>query len=218
MRIVLFGPPGVGKSTQADLIAQKLHFKKFSMGDILRDEVTAKSELGEKIKQYVQHGELVPDAVVFELVKKFVCKNKDTHILFEGYPRTVKQAEALDTLLSQLGLSVDMALEVFLNEREVFKRLANRGYCPNCSTIYNFTTHPPKVDAVCDNCGQELVTRSDDSEEVIRRRLQVYAQQTKKLVDHYNAPHLYERVSAEGSKEEVFGRISAIINAYSNKK
>ncbi len=188
------------------------------MGDILRDEVAAKSKLGGKIEKFVQHGELVPDDVVFELVKKFVCENKHKHILFEGYPRTVKQAEALESLLSQLGLSVDMALEVFLDEREVFKRLANRGYCPNCSTIYNFTTHPPKVDSVCDNCGQKLVTRSDDSEEVIHRRLQVYAQQTQKLVEHYNAPHLYQRINAEGSKEEVFGRISEIINAYSTKK
>ncbi len=218
MRIVLFGPPGVGKSTQADLIAQNLNFKKFSMGDILRDEVTLQSELGKKIERYVEAGELVPDDIVFELVKKFVYEHQKAHILFEGYPRTIRQAEALDALLSQLGLSIDIVLEIFLDDNEIFRRLKNRGYCPNCGRVYNYDTNPPKADSICDNCGQRLVTRSDDSEEVIRRRLRVYAEQTKKLADHYNTPHVYLRIPADGTKQEVFDKISHIIYAYSNKK
>jgi adenylate kinase len=218
VRILLFGPPGVGKSTQADLIANNLRFKKFSMGDILRDEVASNSELGKKIKRYVESGELVPDDIVFELVKKFVCDNQKADILFEGYPRTVRQAEALDALLSQLGSSMDVVLEIYIGDDEVFRRLSNRGYCPNCSSIYNYDTHPPKDDSICDNCGQKLVTRSDDSEEVIRRRLRLYAEQTKKLADHYNIPDVYKRIRADGTKQEVFDKIAHIIHAYSNKE
>jgi adenylate kinase len=188
------------------------------MGDTLRDEVASQSELGKKIQRYVETGDLVPDDIVFELVKKFVYQNQNADILFEGYPRTVRQAEALDRLLSQVGLSMDIALEIFLSDDEVFRRLTNRGYCPNCSTIYNYDTHPPRVDSICDKCGQKLVARSDDSEEVIRRRLRLYSEQTNKLADHYNAPHVYQRIRAEGTKQEVFDKIAHIIYAYSNKR
>ncbi len=217
MTVLLFGPPGAGKSTQADLLSRKYNFVKFSMGDILREEVTLKTALGKKITKYIDKGILVPDNLVFELVEKFLREHRDTNILFEGFPRTINQALKLDTCLAQLGSSVSLALEIYLDREEVFKRLTNRGYCPNCGTIYNFTTSPPKRDHLCDNCGQHLITRSDDSEEIIRKRLMVYADETQKIAQHYDSPHLYKRINAKGARQEIFNKIAEIIDAYNSK-
>lgn len=218
MTVLLFGPPGAGKSTQANLLSRKYDFVKFSMGDILREEVTLNTALGKKIKKYIDEGILVPDNLVFELVEKFLCGHRGTDILFEGFPRTVNQALKLDKCLARLGSSVSLALEIYLDREEVFKRLTNRGYCPNCGTIYNFTTNPPKRDHLCDNCGQHLITRSDDSEEIIRKRLMVYADETQKIAQHYDSPHVYKRINAKGNRQEIFNKIAKIIDAYSSKR
>jgi len=217
MTVLLFGPPGAGKSTQADLLSRKYRFTKFSMGDILREEVASKTTLGKKIEKYIDRGILVPDDLVFELVEKFLREHRNTDILFEGFPRTINQALSLDKCLSQLGSSVSLALEIYLDEEEVFKRLTNRGYCPNCGAIYNFTTNLPKRDQLCDNCGQHLITRSDDSEEIIRKRLMVYADETHKIAQHYDSPHVHKRINARGSRQEIFDKIVEIIDAYSSK-
>ena len=217
MMVLLFGPPGAGKSTQADLLSRKYHFTKFSMGDILREEVASKTALGKRIKKYLNKGILVPDSLIFELVEKFLHEHRNTHILFEGFPRTISQARRLDECLKQLGSSVSLALEIYLDREEVFKRLMNRGYCPSCGAIYNFTTNPPKRDHLCDTCGQHLITRSDDSEDIIRKRLMVYADETQKIAQHYDSPHVYKRIDAKGARHEIFNKIVEIINAYTNK-
>ncbi len=216
--VLLFGPPGVGKSTQADLVAKKYKFVRFSMGDVLREEVASHSALANKIEKYLNRGALVPDDVVLELAKKFLQENKNAHVLFDGFPRTISQAMSLDTCLTELGLSVSIALEIHLSEEEIMKRLSHRGYCPSCGAVYNFITNPPKLDKICDTCGQKLVTRSDDNEDVIRQRLKVYEEETQNLAEHYKSPSVYKKIDASGSQQKVFKKISDIIDAYINKR
>ncbi|MCK4249835.1 adenylate kinase [candidate division WOR-3 bacterium] len=218
MRILLFGPPGVGKGTQADLLSKKYNFIKFSIGDILREEVSLNSNLGNKVESYLNRGVLVPNNIIFELVKLFLGKNKEAHILFDGFPRTLDQAKNLEKSLAQLGLSLDVALEMHLAEDEIIKRLLNRRYCPKCNRIYNYATTPPKINGVCDQCRTKLEKRSDDDANTIRKRLQVYEEKTHPLVDYYKSLSVYNQTDAISSPEEVFDKISKIIDGYINKE
>ena len=169
MRILLFGPPGVGKGTQADLLSKKYHFIKFSMGDILREAISQKESSNKEIEKFLKRGELVPDDIVCDLVESFLIKNKNSNILFDGFPRTLNQAQILDKSLTRLGLSLALALEMHLAEDEIIKRLLNRRSCPKCGRIYNFITNPPSKNGVCDQCNVELIKRSDDDEQIIRK-------------------------------------------------
>ena len=218
MRVLLFGPPGVGKGTQADLLTNKYRFTKFSMGDILREEIKLNSSLGGKIGNYVDQGNLVPDEIVFELVDDFLRENRNAHILFDGFPRNVNQALSLERSLAQLDLSLDIALDMHISEDEIINRLTNRRYCPNCGRIYNYVTDPPKVSDICDACGNKLVKRVDDDETIVRRRLAVYEEQTKLLSEHYKSLSVYRVVDAGRSQREVFENISEIIDEYLNKR
>lgn len=218
MRVLLFGPPGVGKGTQADLLSKKYNFIKFSMGDILREEVSLNTSLGSKVENYLIRGILVPDNIIFELVKNFLKKNKEAHILFDGFPRTLNQAQNLNKNLTQLGLSFEVALEMHLAEDEIVKRLINRRYCPKCNKIYNYATNPPKTNGVCDHCHTKLIKRSDDDTNTIKKRLQVYEEKTHPLVDYYKSLNVYNQINATGSQEDVFKKISEIIDAYINKR
>lgn len=218
MRILLFGPPGVGKGTQADLLFKKYNFTKFSTGDILREQVSLNTSRRKRIEQFLNRGSLVPDEVIFELMENFLLENKDTHILFDGFPRTLNQAQNLEKSLAQFDLSIEAALEMHLEEDEIVKRIINRRYCPKCGRIYNYVTNPPKADGACDNCHIKLIKRSDDDENVIRKRLQVYEEETHPLVDYYKSLGIYNQIDATGSQEEVFKRISVVIDAHINKE
>ena len=218
MRVLLFGSPGVGKGTQADLLSKRYNFVKFSMGDILRKEVMTNNPLGKKIEEFLNNGVLVPDDIVFELVEHFLIKNKNNHILFDGFPRTVAQAKSLEKNLAQLGLSLEVALEMHLAEDKIVKRLKNRRHCPNCGKIYNYETTPPKKNGVCDQCNIKLLKRNDDEEDIVRKRLRVYEEETHPLVDYYRLLNVYNQVESNGSQEEVFKKISPIINAHINKR
>ena len=218
MMILLFGPPGVGKGTQADLLSKKYNLKKFSMGDILREEVSFNSLLGSRVEEHIRLGNLVPDDIVVEIVENFLIENRNGHILFDGFPRTMNQALILERSLARLGMSVDVALEMYLSEEDIIKRLRNRRHCPNCGRIYNYITDPPKKDGVCDNCGQRLIKRIDDDEDVIKKRLEVYEEETKPITDYYKSLSVYKQIDAAISREEVFKKISGIINGRINKK
>ncbi len=216
MMVLLFGPPGVGKGTQANLLSEHYKSTKFSIGDMLRDEVASKSELGTKIVQYLNHGSLVPDDIISAFAKQFIEKHKADDILLDGFPRNMNQAQNLNSDLNRLSLSLKVAIEMHLNETEIIKRLINRRYCPQCNKIYNYVTNPPRQEQVCDICKTTLIKRNDDNEKLIRKRLGVYEKETRPLVDFYKAHRIYERAEATGSQEEVFKKLSNIINAYTN--
>ncbi|UCC12514.1 MAG: adenylate kinase [candidate division WOR-3 bacterium] len=213
MKILLLGQPGVGKGTQSDLLAQHYHFTKFSMGDILRDEIAEKSPLGEKIAHLVNAGQLVPDDIVSAVVDKFIKEHSQNRILFDGYPRTIAQAKTLDGLLTENNASLTAVLEMHLDEQQIVERLRNRRYCPKCGRLYNYITSPPKNGSTCDLCHVPLMKRSDDDEQVIKKRLEVYYEQTHPLIDYYRTQDIYTQVDASGTQEEVFAHIARIIDA-----
>jgi adenylate kinase len=218
MMMVLFGPPGVGKGTQADQLNKEYNFVKFSMGDVLREEVSLSTPLGDEIEQYLNRGVLAPDEVVLELVENFLFEHRTENILFDGFPRTLNQAINFQRVIARLALTLNLALEMHVDETELIKRLVNRRYCPQCGRIYNYITNPPTNDDVCDVCGHTLEKRKDDEESIIRKRLQVYEEETRPLTDYYASLNIYRRVDAYNSPEKVFKKISEIVDGYINKK
>ncbi len=216
MMALLFGPPGVGKGTQADLLAKNGRFTKFSTGDMLREEVASKSSLGYQITDFLDRGVLVPDNIISTLAQQFIENHTKENILLDGFPRNLNQAQTLTDDLKAMMLSLDVAIEMHLDEIELIKRLMNRRYCPKCNKIYNYVTNPPRKDQLCDICGTALVKRSDDDESVIRRRLDVYDKETRPLVDYYVSHSIYRRVDATGSQETVYRKISSILDAHIN--
>lgn len=218
MRILLFGPPGVGKGTQAQMLAEKYDLLKISTGDLLREEISLSSPTGRKVEQYLKKGHLVPDDIIFEIVDSMLIENKDSDILFDGFPRNLNQARSLEKSLAQLGQTIDIACEMCLNADELVKRVVNRRYCPKCGRIYNYITNPPKNDGVCDFDKQKLIKRNDDTDEVIRKRLKIYEDETRPLIGYYQSLKIYHRVDAMGSQEEVLGKLSKIVDDHLNVK
>lgn len=218
MRILLFGPPGVGKGTQADMLFQKYNSTKFSTGDFLRGQISLSSPLGNEVKGYIKRGSLVPDDIIVKLVKKFLSENRDGNIIFDGFPRTMNQALMLEKALREVDMSVDLAIELHLNEEEIMRRLLSRQHCPHCGKIYNNVTDIQENGEICSTCGHTLVKRIDDDESIIKRRIKVYEEETKPLADYYKSKSVYRCIDASGSRDEVFEKISGIINECTDKK
>ncbi len=204
--LILLGPPGSGKGTQAELFENRLGLKKISTGDILRDAIRKGTELGKLAKEHINRGELVPDDVVVALVEEALEKTSDGYIL-DGFPRTIEQAKRLDRILEKLGKKLDAAVLFAVPDEEIIKRLSARRVCPKCHAVYNMVTKPPKRDEICDICGTPLVMRDDDKPETVRRRIEVYRRDTEPLVDFYRNRGLLVEVKAEGDPEEVFNFI-----------
>ena len=218
MRIILLGPPGVGKGTQAQLLANKYNLLQISTGDLLREEVALSSPVGRKVEQYMRKGHLVPDDIMFEIVDSMLIENRDQDILFDGFPRNLNQARNLEKSLAQLGQTIDIAIEMHLDEDDIVKRLINRRYCSKCGRIYNYITDPPTKDGVCDADGQKLLKREDDNEEVIKKRFQIYQTETRPLISYYKSLNVYKRIEAQGNQEEVSSMLSEIVDEYLNSK
>ncbi len=218
MRIILFGPPGVGKGTQAQMLAERYDLFRLSTGDLLREEISVSSHFGRKAEQFLKKGHLVPDDIIVEMIQSILIENKERGIIFDGFPRNLNQAHSLESSLAQLGQSIDIACEMHLEEDELVRRLVNRLYCPKCERIYNMHTNPPKRAGICDDDGERLVRRADDSEEVIKNRLNIYEAATRPLVNYYRALNVYTQVNAQGSQEEVFDRISKIVHEHLDSK
>ncbi|MEU6774653.1 adenylate kinase [Streptomyces sp. NPDC046759] len=208
MRIVLVGPPGAGKGTQAVRLAEKLGIPHISTGDLFRANISQQTELGKLAKSYMDAGNLVPDEVTIAMAKdRMEQPDAVNGFLLDGFPRNVKQAEALDQLLETEGIKLDAVLDLEVPEDEVVKRIAGRRICRNDSShVFHVTYSPPKKEGVCDVCGGELYQRDDDSEDTVRTRLEVYHSQTEPIIDYYKAQGLVVTISALGPVDEITRR------------
>ncbi|WP_405999108.1 adenylate kinase [Streptomyces sp. NBC_00829] len=208
MRIVLVGPPGAGKGTQAAYLARNLSIPHISTGDLFRANISQGTELGLQAKAYMDAGELVPDEITIAMAKDRMEKPDAEHgFLLDGFPRNVSQAEALDEMLKSEGMTLDAVLDLEVPEEEVVKRIAGRRICRNDSShVFHVTYSAPKTEGVCDACGGELYQRDDDTEETVRKRLEVYHTQTEPIIDYYKAQGLVVTISALGKVIEVTQR------------
>jgi adenylate kinase len=212
MNLILLGPPGAGKGTQAKMIATKYHLPHISTGDMFRETAASGSPLGEKLQSYMSQGKLVPDTVVIEVVESRLSKPDCVNgFLLDGFPRTVKQAEALDRLLAQKKQKIDVVLNIELNDNEIIKRLSSRRVCIGCGASYNLISQTPKVEDICDLCAGKVIQRADDNAETIKNRLQVYNDQTSPLIDYYSRSKVLKKVDGSNSVEEVFKNLCAFI-------
>ncbi len=213
MRLVLLGPPGAGKGTQARALGALWGIPQVSSGNLLRGVVREESELGREAASYMDRGQLVPDDLVLKLVDQRLRK-KDARngFILDGFPRNVMQAEALAKGLEHAGLKLDKAVAVIVPDEEIVKRISGRRTCRNCDAMYHVVFEPPAKPGICDKCGGELYQREDDAEETVRERLKVYAETTRPLLDHYGRLGLLAQVNGVGSTEEVEKRILAAVN------
>src|SRR3984957_16871457 len=213
MNLILLGPPGAGKGTQAERLREDFALPHVSTGDMLRAEVKAGSDLGNEAKRFMDAGDLVPDAVIIGMITKRVGEDDAREgFLLDGFPRNAEQADALAKALEQLGRRLTAALLIAVPDAELVRRLAGRRVCvKNPSHIYHVEFDPPKHEGVCDQDGSRLIQREDDAEETIRRRLEVYHRQTAPLVDYYEAAGLLRRFDGTRDPDEVHARIRATI-------
>ncbi len=217
MHVVLVGPPGAGKGTQAQLIAARLHIPHVSTGDIFRGNVSEMTKLGRQAKTFMNAGELVPDAVTIAMVRDRLAK-PDAHagFILDGFPRTLVQAEQLQTTLAELDENLDVVLQMKTEDDELVRRLSGRRVCQGCGRIWHLDYDPTSVANSCDECGYGLSQRDDDRPETIRRRLQVYREQTEPLVDFYTELKLLAVIDATGTVDEVTLRsVQALMEARS---
>jgi len=215
VRIVLVGPPGAGKGTQAQFIASHLSIPKISTGDIFRANVSGNTPLGQKAKEFMDRGDLVPDEVTIAMVRdRLAEEDAQEGFLLDGFPRNVPQAETLKKILSEMDRKLDLVLELVVDDDEVVRRLSGRRTCRKCGRIWHVAFDPPTKDGVCDNCGGELFQRDDDREETIRHRLEVYQEQTAPLASFYADEGILVGLDATGPVEEVTERALAALRRF----
>jgi adenylate kinase len=208
MRLILLGPPGAGKGTQAKDLVQKYGIPQISTGDILRKNLADKTPLGLEAKKFMDKGELVPDSVVVGIVRERLKEDdcKKGYIL-DGFPRTVPQAEALDAALADMKTPIDKVLSIEVPDTELVKRLGGRRTCRSCQAGYHVVFKPSKKEGVCDSCGGELYQRDDDKEEAIKNRLKVYQSSTAPLIDYYKAKGQLATVDGVGGMKDILDRM-----------
>ena len=209
MIYLLSGPPGAGKGTQSDMLVQRMQFKKLSTGDALRAAAKAGTEVGLQAEALMARGELVPDPVLFEIVKGALRNFGATRTVLDGYPRTRQQAHDLESLRDEFPVAMFIILRI--DDKEIVARIAGRRVCPQCQVVYHVRSRPPQHAGVCDVCGGELEQRSDDMVEKVERRLQVYHQETRPLVDFYAQRGLWKEVDAAQAEETVYVRLQVLI-------
>jgi len=212
LHIVLLGAPGSGKGTQAGIVAQRLGTAHIASGDLFREAVKRGDELGQRVKDYLDKGLLVPDEVTIGMIlERISAPDCARGFILDGFPRTLEQARALDSALGERGKAIEMVLYIKVSTPELVRRLGGRFICRNCQTPYHEIASPPKVPGICDLCGGELYQRPDDSPETVSRRLEVYIAETAPLIDYYQGAGKLVEVDGEGGIEEVGERLIAAL-------
>lgn len=209
MRILLIGPPGVGKGTQAARLQAKTGAVPLASGDIFRSELRNQTELGTLAKSYMDKGDLVPDDVTIRMMEARLHdpKVKECGFILDGFPRTVPQALALDDLLEKMGMSLEKVVAMDIDDEDVVQRLGGRRTCPNCGEIFHIKTRPPKNENLCDKCGTQLIVRPDDQPDTIRERLEVFHRNTEPVEKYYEDKGMLYHVDGEQSPDQVFQSI-----------
>lgn len=212
MKIILLGAPGAGKGTQAGIIKEKFNIPHISTGDIFRANIKNNTELGQKAKTYMDKGELVPDELVVDLVIDRLEQDdcKDGYIL-DGFPRTIPQAEELDKALAAKGDKIEYAINIETPDDFIINRMAGRRACVNCGATYHTSFMPPKTENVCDKCGENLILRDDDKPETVKKRLEVYHDQTEPLIDYYKGTGILSSLDGTKDCEVVFAEICDVV-------
>lgn len=210
MKLIIMGPPGAGKGTQAALIKTTLNIPHISTGDMFREAIKNQTALGVEAKKYIDKGELVPDSVTIGLVKERLS-NDDCQkgFLLDGFPRTIPQAEALDKILQELNIQLDAVINIAVDDSVLIDRIVGRRVCPKCKAGYHITNLKSKVEGICDVCGEHLVQRKDDTEETVKNRLNVYANQTKPLLEYYESFGLVKTINGIGDIDVIFNNIKS---------
>lgn len=214
MRIILLGPPGSGKGTQAKLISEKFGIPHISTGDIFRLHISQKSSLGLEAKSYIDKGQLVPDELTIKLIESRLteddCKNG---FLLDGFPRTINQADALEGLLKKINASVDSVINIEVPSEDIIDRITGRRVCKNCGASYHIIFNPSAASGICDRCEGPLIQREDDTEGTVRKRLEVYENQTKPLIKYYDEKGLLRNVNGSQDIAKVFKDICNILGS-----
>jgi len=213
MRIILLGAPGSGKGTQAQMLVEKYQIPQISTGDLLREAVSAGTELGIKAKAVMDDGQLVSDDIVLDMIKERL-EQADTKngFILDGFPRNESQAKSLDELLSELSWPLEKAVLINVDKEIIIQRIVGRRTCADCKQVYNMFTSPPTKDGVCDKCSGELTHRADDNEETIRKRLDVYDEQTAPLITYYQKQNILHSIECTGDIDDIFSSMCGILD------
>lgn len=214
MHLTLFGPPGSGKGTQAKFLVEHYGIPQVSTGDLFRGEIEAETELGQRVRTFLDRGDLVPDEITLDLVRRrLVQQDCNKGVLFDGFPRTVAQARELDRMLRESGCKMDNVLFVRVPEETLVSRMSGRLTCPTCGRTYHPQLNPPRNDLLCDDDRTPLIQREDDRPETARRRIKVYMEQTLPVLEHYREQGVVSDIDGVGGIEEVRGRILAAVGS-----
>lgn len=208
MKLIMLGAPGAGKGTISGMVQKKYLIPQISTGDLLRDAVKNRTDLGLSAKQFMERGELVPDDIVLKLLQQRIAKADCTKgFILDGFPRNISQAEAL----GRMGISVNKVINFKLKESIILKRLAGRRTCKDCGAIFNIKSAPPKIKSICDKCGGPLYQREDQKPEIIKERLKTYSEQTEPLIEYYAKKKLLADVDAAPAPEKIFAEVEKVL-------